>query len=102
MAPPTFSPDMVGEPATVSWVVNNPYQDILDYCHDRWILTTDDAEMKFEHPYNPVTGTLYSNGGLAPYNFVLFTTATNHDVMIFKLAKWISFRPRVVLTKSAT
>jgi len=52
--------------------------------------------MIFEHPYNPVTGVVYSNGGLAPFNHILFTTATNHDVMIFKLAKWATFRPKVL------
>jgi len=86
----------------VTATVNNPYDDLLDYCHDRWVLSTDDVETKFEHPYNPETGTLYSNGGAYPYNYIEFTTATNHIVVIYKLAKWITFVPKVVLTKSAT
>lgn len=59
-------------------------------------MSTDDAETKFEHPYNPETGTLYSNGGAYPYNYIEYTTATNHIVVIYKLAKWITFVPKVV------
>lgn len=75
---------------------------MLDYCHDRWVLSTEDVETKFEHPYNPESGTLYSAFGLYPYNYIDYTTATNHDVIIYKLAKWITFRPTTVQTKSAT
>ncbi|CAD8140771.1 unnamed protein product [Paramecium octaurelia] len=102
VTPPTFTVNMVGAMSGVTATVNNPYDDLLDYCHDRWVLSTDDAETIFEHPYNPETGTLYSNGGAYPYNYIEYTTATNHIVVIYKLAKWITFVPKVVLTKSAT
>jgi hypothetical protein len=80
---------LVGNPANVNFVTNNAYANIDGLCHDRWILETEDAEMIFEHPNNPASPTL-------------LTTATNHDVIIYPLAKWIEFKPKVVFTRSAT
>lgn len=96
VAPPTFNINKAGAKSTVTAIVNNPYDDLLDYCHDRWVLSTDDAETIFEHPYNPESGVLYNGGGAYPYNYIDYTTATDHDVIIYKLAKWITFRPKLV------
>jgi hypothetical protein len=68
---------------------------MLANCHDRWVLTTTTVETKFEHPYNPnvaITGdVLWNPPGTYPFNYMLFTTATNHRVVVYPIAKWITF-----------
>lgn len=86
---PTFSPDKVGSPVNVNFVSNNGFSDIQCICHDRWILETNDAAMIFEDPKNPAAPTL-------------LTTATNHKVIIYPLAKWIEFLPTINISQSAT
>lgn len=45
--------------------------------------------MIIEHPFNPATNNL-------------LTTATNMNVVIYSLSKWIEFRPTTTLLKSTT
>jgi hypothetical protein len=73
----------VGGPADVDWEINNPFDDLLPMCHDRWILESNDPEMIIEHPFNPST-------------LLLYTTATNHQVVVYPGAKWIEFIPTTI------
>lgn len=87
---PSFNPHVVGSPSTVSFPVRNPSAFTVDpNTKDRFIIQTETPEMIIEQPYNPANPTL-------------LTTATNANVFIYTLAKWVEFVPTTQLAASAT
>lgn len=78
---PTFSPNTVGAPATVTFTHNMPFGQMFStpYTKDRFIIETTTPEMLIDIPRNP-------NNAWPPQTPSFITTATGGTVYLYPLA----------------